>query len=315
MVIFVALRLLFVSIAFAVFLLPRPVPADDLPVVRVATPAIDSGAQPFFADAMGFFKQAGINVEITKLNSGAAIAAAVAGGAVDIGQSSLISVATAHERGVPVVVIAGCNMFDARLHQNAMVVAANSSLREPRDLIGKTVAVNALKNITQIGADAWLDRGGVSDAQVRFAEMPFGVMADAIAAGRIDAAVMAQPELGDALATKNVRVLSYPYESIAKDFLIAGWFANTSWAKTHPDLVKRFAVAMALAGTWANKHPDESAKILAQVSGVPALAGGPRLIYATSLDPAAIQPLIDVAAKFGALKASFPASDMIAAPR
>ncbi|MEA2689803.1 MAG: NitT/TauT family transport system substrate-binding protein, partial [Candidatus Eremiobacteraeota bacterium] len=83
-----------------------PAHADPLPVLRVATTPIDIGAQVLWAKDEGFLKKAGVDAEISLINNGAAIAAAVASGAVDIGQANLVSLATAHERGLPFVLIA-----------------------------------------------------------------------------------------------------------------------------------------------------------------------------------------------------------------
>ena len=83
-----------------------PATAQQPPVLRVATTPIDIGGQVLWAKEEGFLKKAGVDAEITLINNGAAIAAAVASGAVDIGQANLVSLATAHERGLPFVLIA-----------------------------------------------------------------------------------------------------------------------------------------------------------------------------------------------------------------
>src|ERR1700761_5659835 len=80
--------------------------AQTMPHVRVAALAIDVGALSYFAQQQGFFKKHGLDVEIITGTNGAAIAAAVVGGAIDIGDSNTTSIATGHERGVPFVLIA-----------------------------------------------------------------------------------------------------------------------------------------------------------------------------------------------------------------
>ena len=49
-------------------------------VLRVATAGDDNAAPLLYADKAGLFKKSGLDVQITKMKSGAAIAAAVAGG-------------------------------------------------------------------------------------------------------------------------------------------------------------------------------------------------------------------------------------------
>jgi NitT/TauT family transport system substrate-binding protein len=297
--------------AFACAALAGGLGAQDLPTVRVITPPIDAGAQAFFAREMGFYKKAGLNVEVATANSGAAVAAAVAGGAADLGQSNVVTNASAHERGLPFVFIAAASLFDSRQHQNAVVVTPNSPIRTVQDLRGKTIAVSGLKNITEIGVDAWLDANGIAPSSIKAVEMPFATMAEAVASGRIDAADMTFPELSDALAKKQVRVVAYPLEALGKEWLLSGWFTTAAWAKAHPELVRAYVRAMTETADWANRNHDLSAKILERVTGIPVNPTSPRVPYARVLDPQAMQPVIDASAKYGALKATFPAADLV----
>jgi NitT/TauT family transport system substrate-binding protein len=301
-----------ILVALALGALALPSGAQQSATIRIITPPIDAGAQPFYAQALGFFKEAGINAEILKASNGAAVAAAVAGGAADIGQSNVVSIASAHERGLPFVYIAGANTFVASQHQSALVVAPNAPIHTARDLEGKTVAVSGLKDITEIGFDLWFVQNGGTLSSVKTIELPFAAMADAVVSGRVDAAMMTVPQLPEALRLKRVRVLGYPLESIGKTWLLGGWFTTSAWAQAHPELVRAFAAVMQKTAYWANRHQAESAKILAQATGQTVDPQTSRVIYAERLEPAAMQPVIDAAAKYGAIKAPFPAAELIA---
>jgi NitT/TauT family transport system substrate-binding protein len=297
--------------AAAPLLSAGPALAQDVPTVRVIVPPIDPGSQAFYARDQGFFKKVGLNVEISTQLFGNAVAAAIAGGAADVGQANLTSIATAHERGVPFVAIAGANLFVWQQHQNVLAVAPNSPIKAAKDLMGKTVALPGLKNITEVALDAWLDQRGVAPNTIKAIEMPQSSMAEALDAGRIDAAEMTYPEIADALEKKLVRVIGYPFEAIAKNFLAGCWFSNANWAKAHPDLVRAYAQAMAMSAEWANAHPELSAKVLERATGVPLNPASPRVKFATTLDPRAMQPVIEASVKYGLLKATFPATDLI----
>jgi NitT/TauT family transport system substrate-binding protein len=288
-----------------------PVRAETAPALRVATTPIDIGGQVLWAKDEGFLKKAGLDAEIMLINNGAAIAAAVASGAVDIGQANLVSLATAHERGLPFVLIAPGGLYTAAEPTTAMLVAKTSPIKTAKDLNGKTIAVSGIKNITQVGASAWIDQNGGDVASVRWIELPFPQMAAALAAGRVDAAVVAEPELSGALA-ENARLLAPVYSAIRGEFLIGAWFARSDWVKAHPDVVKRFAAAIADASRWANAHHAESAKILEKYTKQPISPNIRRVRWAERLDPADAQPLIDASAKYKVLKAAFPAAEFIA---
>ena len=89
------------------FLVPGMAPAQTgpKPPVTIHVGAIPSevAAELFYGVDMGFFKKAGLDVQIDFFNNGGAIAAAVASGALDLGLSDLMSVINAHAHGLPFV--------------------------------------------------------------------------------------------------------------------------------------------------------------------------------------------------------------------
>ncbi|MFN2450623.1 MAG: ABC transporter substrate-binding protein [Candidatus Baltobacteraceae bacterium] len=289
-----------------------PAGAQAPPVsLKVATTPIDIGAEALWAKDQGFFKKAGVDVEVTLISNGAAIAAAVASNAVDIGQANIVSLATAHERGLPFVVVAPGGYYAAAEPTTAMVVAKNSPFKSAKDLNGKTIAVSGIKNITQVGASAWLSQNGGDYGSVHFIELPFSQMAPALAAGRVGAAVVAEPELSQTL-DGNGRLMGNVYDAVAKEFVIGAWFTTSEWAKQHPDVVKRFAAVMLETATWANAHHAESAKILEKYTKQTIQPRMRRVHFATKFTPSEVQPLIDAAAKYGVTKTAFPALELIA---
>jgi NitT/TauT family transport system substrate-binding protein len=290
---------------------PAGTRADDLPTIHIGTTPIDAGAEPYYAQAMGFFKAAGINVEIQPMANGAVLSAAVASGALDIAQSNVVSLSSAHERGIPFVIVAPASLYTYKQPQSALVVAANSPLKTAKDMNGKTIAVNGLKTISQLGPDAWIDSNGGDLSTVKFIELPFGAMEQALTGGRVDAALISEPNLTEA-RQHGLRVLNNVYDSIAPDFLIGSWFTTATWAKAHPDLVKKYIAVMAQTARWANTHHAESAKILEAETKTPVTANTSRVIFGETINLTQIQTLIDACAKYGIIKTRFPASDIVA---
>jgi NitT/TauT family transport system substrate-binding protein len=279
--------------------------AADTATVRIATTPIDVGAEVYYAQDMGFFKKAGLNVEVQTISNGGAIAAAVASNAIDIGQGNVLSLITAFKHNITITIVAPAGSYSARRPTSQLLVAKNSAIRGPGDLKGKTVATNGLKNILVLGVDAWLGENHVDPAEVKFIEIPFPDMEGALAQGRVDAAFVAEPSLSAAKHT--MRVAADPFTSISPKFLIGAWFTSTEWVKDHPDLAKRFQSAMRETAAWANAHPAESAKILAKYTKVsPALLGTmARATYSEQVDPREIQPVVDSAAKLGSSTPAF----------
>lgn len=288
-----------------------PLRARAADTVRFATIPIDTGAQVYFADAQKMFAKAGLDAHVQSIPNGSAITAAVLGGSVDVGFSNILSLATAHEKGVPVTLIAPAGLYLSKAPTSVLMVPKDSPATDARSLNGKTVAVNGLRNITQLAVQAWADKNGGDSKTLKFVEMPFTDMPLALASHRVDAALIAEPAVTEAKA--NARLFGKPYDAIASDFLIAGWFTSKSWAAAHPDLVKKVAAVIRESGAWANKNGAASADVLASATKLDAatLKSMVRSVYAEKLEPGSIQPLIDLAARYGILKASFPAQDLI----
>jgi NitT/TauT family transport system substrate-binding protein len=294
-----------------------PLYAQTLPTLRIATIPLENSAQVFYAKDMGFFAKAGLDVELQSLQSGSAVAGAVAANAVDIGFSSLVPLAVAHAKNIPFVIVAPGVVWTAAGRNNGLYVSEASAIHTGSDLNGKTFATAGLGTLTEFAPRAWVAQHGGDPSTIKFVEMPYSAMPAALAAGRIDAALVNEPYLG--AVRKGNRLLGYPYDAVAKEFLIAAWFSTAQWAKDHPDAVARFAAVMRQTAVWANKKENQAktAEILAKYTKIdPAdLAGVVRVRFTDQLSAALIQPQIDVTAKYGSF-ATFPAQEiMVAAPR
>jgi NitT/TauT family transport system substrate-binding protein len=171
-----------------------------------------------------------------------------------------------------------------------------------------------LNNIVHFAARAWIDSHDGDSSKVRFVELPLTEMGPALRAGRIDAAGM--DALGDPNLGKSgdpLRLLASSFNAVSPNFLPSMWFSTKDWISAHPELARKFTVAILRAGAWANLHHRESAQILANHTKltVDQLETVTRVTYGTVLNAALIQPNIDIAAKYGALKGSFSARELI----
>jgi NitT/TauT family transport system substrate-binding protein len=303
--------IVFIGLLLALTLGPSSAADAPLQTIRIATVPIDAGSEVYYAQKLGFFKNNGINVEITGLTNGAAVTAAVIGGAADIGQSNAVSVAQAHEHGIPVMIIAGANRYLVQADESGLVVSADSPIHSAQDLNGKAVAISGIRGIQEIGMRNWIDKNGGDSKTLKFLDMPFTAMTASLAQRRVDAALVTQPELQAALDTKEFRLVADVYAAISKDFLLGGWIATTPWIQAHPQLAASFAKAIYQAGTWANAHHAESAVILEEASKVHMARSDHRIPFAEKMTTSDLQPLIDICAKYGILKTAFPASEIV----
>lgn len=287
--------------------------AEPIVINLISLPA--AAAQVYFAQDMGFFKAAGLDVHITSMRSSPAIIAAIASAAADIGFAAVGSAAAARQHGLLVRYVAAGGLCVSSNPTSLLVGPKDTPIRTAADLNGKTIAVTGLADLTYFATKAWIDKNGGNPSSVKFVELPFPEMAPALVQHRVDAAVTTEPFL--TMAKDYEKVIGPINDAIASRFTITGWLAREAWIDGHPDAAARFATAMRQAAQWGNAHHRESAQILVRYVGLTPQVAAKMLSveYALTLDPRLIQPPIDNAAKYGSSQQSpMPATDLIWTP-
>jgi NitT/TauT family transport system substrate-binding protein len=306
-----AVRMLVLGFA-ALALSPAAGRAQPIATIRIATNPIDSGAEVFYAKDLGLFAKAGLEVEIQPGQSGSAMAAAVASNAVDIAYADLGALSKAYTKGIFFSVLAPAALWTDAAPVNQFLVARDSPIRSAKDLSGKIVAVPGLGTGAEFATRTWIDKNGGDASTAKFVELAYSAMPAALAAGRVDAAYVAEPFL--AVAKKDCRVLAYSDDAVGKEYLRTAWFSSAQWAKDHPDLAARFIAVMHETAVWANQKQNQakSAAILVKYTKIdPALVSSMiRARYGEQLTPALLQPEIDITAKYSNFT-PFPAQNLI----
>jgi len=307
---FIALSASFVGVSRAT------AAAQGLVALRVAANPDEDCIACLYAQESGIFRRLGLDVTMSPSTSGSAVAAAVAGGTIDIGKSSLIGLITAHARGVPLILIAPAAEYSSGAPNTGTIVRADSTIRTARDLSGKTVAVPSLKGQQQIATMTWIDRSGGDSSSVRFLELPQSQDLAALDAGRVHAATVTDPLFAQALATKRARLLAYTTSAVSKHFLVAAYFCTIDFARKNPDVVTHFARGIADGARYANAHHAETIPLIAKFTSIEpdVIASMNRVVCGITLDPRLIQPNIDAAARYKTIPARFEAREMIYAP-
>jgi NitT/TauT family transport system substrate-binding protein len=306
-------RTLSVILALALAWLPAAGAAQQRQSVRIAVASVETGATVYYAQDLGYFERAGLDVTISHLDNGAAISAAVLSGAVDVGFANPTSLEIAHTKGLPLTILAGAGLHDAAHPSNGLIVVANTSpIRTGKDLAGKTVAVPGLGIITDLSAKSWIDQTGGDSKLARYIEMPISMMGQSLEAGRVDAAIM-DAASSEGQDRAQLRVIGSSMDAIAPKFYASVWFTSTGFVTQHPDAAKKIAGIIRDVSVWANAHPHDAVDLFVKHSSFTEaqLLTVPRPDFATVLTAEFLQPSIDAAAKYGVIKAPFAAKELI----
>jgi NitT/TauT family transport system substrate-binding protein len=281
--------------------------------VRIGTFASESTGAAFYAQDQGFFTKHNIAADLNVATGGAAVLAAIVGGSLDMGEADILTIAMAHDKGLPFTFVAPGELHTVKVPTLAVVVG-DPTLKLGKDFNGKTLACNVTRGFGSLLMNAWIDNNGGDSKTTKWVEFPFPQLSPALQRGTIDAYIAPEP-FCTAGAAAGGHIVLMDSKPITPVMLQGGWFASKDWVAKNPAVATSFATAIREANVWANANPAGTAEIISKYSKIPLpVIQGMKMRgeYQLRFDPATMQPLIDAAAKYGYLSKSFPASDIIA---
>jgi NitT/TauT family transport system substrate-binding protein len=270
-------------------------------------------SEPFFGLAYGAFDRAGIKIDVATLGNGAVILQACAGDAIDVGVADVIQVANAINAGIPIAIFATGAVYSSDTPTTALFVANDGPIATARDFEGRAIALNSLNSLSEIATREWLRQNGADATLVKFIELGGGAMLEAVGRGTVAGGLAGEPHF--TLARDRFRLFAKPYDVVAKTFPISLFFARGDWLRSNPEVRRRLTAAIYDTARWANAHPDQTAPIVQKNAKLDAVLVHrmTRARYGTSLDPRTLQPELDIAVKYKALKQPLAAADLVAA--
>jgi NitT/TauT family transport system substrate-binding protein len=230
-------------------------PAPGTPdKVKIGVIPIVDVAPIYLGKAQGFFAKRDIDLTMELAQGGAAIVPAVVSGQYQFGFSNVVSLILAESRNVPVKAVAnGNNATGDPKKDFGMLVVKDPAIKSGRDLEGRTVAANTLKNITDTAVKEIVRKDGGDPTKVKFAEVGFPDMAAALDAGRVQAVFVVEPFLAAALA-KGWHTIG-AMSDVTPNLCVALYFTSQQMIKAKPDLVGRFTEAMRESLAYAQANP------------------------------------------------------------
>jgi NitT/TauT family transport system substrate-binding protein len=273
--------------------------------LRVGVIPIADVAPLYLGIEKGFFEDEQLKIEPQLAEGGAAITPAVVSGDFQIGFSNTISLLIAASQDLPIQIISqGVLAGDSEEEAWAdLLVLKDGPIKDPKDLEGKTIAVNTLKNICEVTIKASLEKEGVAIDTLKFAEVPFPDMNAALEAGRVDGACVVEPFVSQGKAGK-ARGIDPFYVRTAPDLTVATYFTSTQYAEQNADVVDRFVSAMNKSLTYAQEHPEEVRSVLLDYTEIPPEAAEAiKLpVWRPDLNEQTIELLSELSAKYGLIE-------------
>ena len=246
---------------------PAIVRAQAGPKIRVGYWPIAAGLPFYAAVELGYFKEAGVNVEVIRLAGAQQIMEGMLADRVDgcANGTGSGNIAVGELAAPGSFKIFCSNPSNAKNVLDQVIVPINSTVKVMADLKGKKVGSGpGIQNVTL--AKTILERGGATGATVT--ELPIGQHIAALAAGQLDACYTLEPTGTIGRLNGTTRVIETGV--IAKYVLgdpMAPWFGGSaaltsSFLKKHPEDAKKYIAAYSKGVTYVRTKAVEARQYL-----------------------------------------------------
>ncbi len=277
-----------------------PTPLTPVTLTVGVIPIVDV-APIYLGVKQGFFNEQKLTLNLKLAQGGAAIIPAAVSGDYQFGFSNLVSEILAQQKGLKLKIVSQGSQAGSDPNSDAWaILTLNPAITQCKDLQGKTIAVNTLKNIGEVSIKAACDKSGVDVSKFKLIEMNFPNMLPAMQKGQIDAMWTAEPFTTQAKQAGS-KVLSYNVVAVAPHLTVATYFATADYAKQNPDIVKRFVAAINKSLDYANAHTSEVRAIVNTYAKIPDVALQAMVLpyWSHDLNKPTITKLADLMVKYG----------------
>jgi len=279
---------------------PTTAPPGQNDQVKAGVIAIVDVAPIYLGKQQGIFAKHKIDLTLETAQGGSAIVPNVVSGQWQFGFSNVVSLLLAQSRNVPIKVVAnGNNSTGDPKNDFGGIVVKDPAITSPKQLEGKKVATNALKNIVDTSVKDIVKKDGGDPSKVNFTELAFPDMSAQLEAGNVDAIFVVEPFLSQAKA-KGWKVIG-TYADVDPSLCVALYFTSKELIGKNPDLVKRFTDAMTESLAYADSHPDDVRAVLGTYTQITeAVRKGLTLPkFPSTINKDAVNKLADLSVTYG----------------
>src|ERR1700736_597553 len=266
-------RRILIGVAMAAAIATSPAAAQDK--VTVGVFPLSSSLPYFVALERGFFREQGIEPEMTKLMGGPPNVAALMTNQIEV-SAVLVTLeglnANAKKPGVAMYIALNSQTKVWKMEQ--FVVRNGFKAETIADLKGaKLLSAPGPANLNT--AKAILAKNGLKDGDYTIDQLDMGQHVNAMTAGTFDGGYTLEPnasmmiKAGVARSLEAGVISKYILGSETADAYAAGCAMTSDFIQKRPEVAKRFAAAWGKAIDYINKNPDDARKYLAKNTFTP----------------------------------------------
>jgi ABC-type nitrate/sulfonate/bicarbonate transport system substrate-binding protein len=238
----------------AVLALPVSMAQAAETVIRVLRSPVGTFQGLYIAEEQGYFKEAGLKVEVTVGGAPTQNIAQLQAGQTDVIMSGSFDVVTAASRGLPVLAVLN-TQDQGDVATTGLMVPPSSQIKTVADLKGKAIGLpGGIQSTQGLMLLRALEKGGLTKDDVRVVSLPFDAMIESAERGSVDAITPIGLFFSIAEA-KKFRPVDGVYEQI-KGTPAVIFVSSKSFVTEKADAMKAFNAAMLKAYQYGNAHQD-----------------------------------------------------------
>lgn len=256
-------------------------PADGGPVtVDVGILGIAADAPLWLGIEKGYFRDEGIKVRPRVSGAGgAAFVPSLLDGELDVGAGGADGAIQAIGKGLDIKILAkdgapvshghtAASIDDTDHITLAVVAGQDSDVKNLQDLEGRTLSAITVTGLQYLCIQRAMEKAGADRKAAEVLEMPLPEMLPALEAKEVDAAAVLEPFLTQAKHS-GARVVSYACEEAMPGVIQGAYFVSGQWAQENPDVVEGLSNALVRANRYAQQHPEEQRRVIAENTEIP----------------------------------------------
>src|ERR1700722_6321376 len=222
--------------------------------IKVGTAPTLAGTSFYLAAQNRTFVKDHLSAAPELMTSGAQSIPLLLNGQIQFSVSDAVAAIKAISQGVPLEIVAQGPIVSPDPRKDNAGLLVGRGVTSVRDLTGKTVAVNALDSFSELAAEKSIDLAGGDSSKVKFVEVPIPQMPAAVKAGTVAGAAISEPFLsaGKAAGLKDLMPILY---RVFPNAPMIVYLASTSYASSHPQVIKEFADSITAANTALGASP------------------------------------------------------------
>ncbi|TCO56874.1 ABC transporter substrate-binding protein [Actinocrispum wychmicini] len=281
---------------------PDAAPNDKVErsIIRVGQLKLTDALPLNIAIDKGYFKAEGLDVVLSVVGRGSESFDKLQAGDLDFGLMSYPNALIPQAKHVAELTVVA-DAAETTEGYVLCVVRKDSPIRDPRQLVGKKIAISSPKGISELAMTDQLAGLGITADQVKFPSIPITDMPGVLASGAVDAAVISEPVLTQAVKRDGLSTVLAPFSGPTANFPWSGWVAMKKFTDANPKTTDAFRRALLRGVADANSDRGLVEKAAVKNLGVDDQTAALMIlpVYPRNTAPDPLQRVADLLAKYG----------------